>query len=539
MINNYFNSLNMTSFLSVISISAQICLNTNANPKIQPPDYDTIFDDSFLQVVSSINNDIKSLVCGKNKKYINHSLLTYDDIMLLSKSFKDDYECRQKKESSLNKLKKELESLECFHTFLCFQILEGLKNDVRIKDLNPNHTFKINYQHVGYYIVRMISFFIYGKFVVNPWQYDFAMNIFNVTKLQQQKKDTLDISLNYLDDSKLLYSMNKFCDNCKNNNEYIKSMISFTFNTYKRESRHFLNQENLKKYVKKIYSMINISCVIEMTNISHDFIYQAVNKEEVAMNEEYENKKNYFLQSLKISRSDIETLERNSIYYNNNDWFQKERMKRLSASHFHRACKFKQTSCKEAILKDVMRIPSEKSEVTVTEDNISTTAKYGKNSENNAKEMFERIMGVEIQKCGVFIDEHLYFLTAQPDGLIGKDGIVEIKCPYNAKEIPPEDAIKNNMIKFVYYNENEDLILKRTSNIFYQIQGELHITKRQYCFLIIWTSKGIVYCRIDRDDNFWDDNMEKSLIDFYENIMLPEIKNHQLFENLNIADIEN
>ncbi|XP_050521664.1 uncharacterized protein LOC126894583 [Daktulosphaira vitifoliae] len=341
----------------------------------------------------------------------------------------------------------------------------------------------------------MISFFIYGKFVVNPCQYNLAMCIIDVTRLQQQKKDTLDVSLTHLSNSALLSSMNEFCDNCKKNNEFLKSIISFKCNTLEGKSIQFFIQENVKNYVKNIFLITNIPCVIKMTNISHDFIYKAVSKKEVAMDKEYENKKKDFLQSLKLSKSDIETLERNSIYFGNDNWYRKERRKRLSASFFHRVCKYQQTSSKEAILRMVMRIRNEKSEVSETENTISThyrnTFKYGITSEQKAKELFEKKMGIQIIQCGIFIDENLNFLAAQPDGLVEKDGIVEIKCPFNAKEMTPENAIKHKVIKYVHYNKNGDLLLKRTSEIFYQIQGELHITQRQYCYLIIWTPKGI------------------------------------------------
>ncbi|XP_050547954.1 uncharacterized protein LOC126909811 [Daktulosphaira vitifoliae] len=146
-------------------------------------------------------------------------------------------------------------------------------------------------------------------------------------------------------------------------------------------------------------------------------------------------------------------------------------------------------------------------------------------------------MDVKIEPCSAFIDKNINYLTAKPDGIIGDDGIVEIKCPVNAQYFTPEKAIKDKVIKYLYYNENKELILKRSSVTFYQIQGELHISKRQYCYLIIWTPKGIVYCKILRDDKFWNDNMEQKLIDFYENIMLPELLNFHFTKNLNVTDI--
>lgn len=35
----------------------------------------------------------------------------------------------------------------------------------------------------------------------------------------------------------------------------------------------------------------------------------------------------------------------------------------------------------------------------------------------------------------IFIDPDLPFLGARPDGLVDKDKVIEIKCPYSAREM--------------------------------------------------------------------------------------------------------
>ncbi|XP_050547941.1 uncharacterized protein LOC126909549 [Daktulosphaira vitifoliae] len=211
--------------------------------------------------------------------------------------------------------------------------------------------------------------------------------------------------------------------------------------------------------------------------------------------------------------------------------------KRLPSSRFYCVCSFNQTKNKESYLKRASKFWNKKYEDSDTKDNIPYVEQYGIVNEPKAIELFEKKMDVKIEMCCKFIDENINYLIAKPDGLIGKDGIVEVKCPVNAQYLTPEKAIKNKVLKYVHYNENKELILKRSSRFFYQIQGELHITQRQYCYLIIWTPKGIVYCKILRDDKFWNDYMESKLIYFYENIMLPEILNIHLTKNLNITDI--
>lgn len=40
--------------------------------------------------------------------------------------------------------------------------------------------------------------------------------------------------------------------------------------------------------------------------------------------------------------------------------------------------------------------------------------------------------------------------------------------------------------------KNGELKLKTSHDYYYQVQGQLHITERQYCYFIVWTPKGVV-----------------------------------------------
>jgi len=44
----------------------------------------------------------------------------------------------------------------------------------------------------------------------------------------------------------------------------------------------------------------------------------------------------------------------------------------------------------------------------------------------------------------LFIHKNKPYLAASPDELIGKDGILEIKCPPSIKEYTPEEALHKN-----------------------------------------------------------------------------------------------
>jgi hypothetical protein len=74
--------------------------------------------------------------------------------------------------------------------------------------------------------------------------------------------------------------------------------------------------------------------------------------------------------------------------------------------------------------------------------------KHGIDNEGIARNQLAAQKGVEISPCGLFIDSEIPFLRASPDGLMGNNTIVEIKCPLSAYKMPIKEAIKKKKVKF-------------------------------------------------------------------------------------------
>lgn len=72
-----------------------------------------------------------------------------------------------------------------------------------------------------------------------------------------------------------------------------------------------------------------------------------------------------------------------------------------------------------------------------------------------AKEQLANILGVNIKPSGLFVDSEQFYFAASPDGLIGDDGLVELKCPSSAKSVSPKDAIEIKIIKCCVLKNNE------------------------------------------------------------------------------------
>lgn len=103
----------------------------------------------------------------------------------------------------------------------------------------------------------------------------------------------------------------------------------------------------------------------------------------------------------------------------------------------------------------------------------------------------------------------------------------------------PNEAIKKKKIKFWVYDAIHNSFKINTNHMwYYQIQGQLHVTRRNVCLFGVWTgtqhSLKIEY--VSKDDNFWKDKMETPLKIFYLECILPELVDPRHTRNMPIRD---
>ncbi|GBM79705.1 hypothetical protein AVEN_138719-1 [Araneus ventricosus] len=149
--------------------------------------------------------------------------------------------------------------------------------------------------------------------------------------------------------------------------------------------------------------------------------------------------------------------------------------------------------------------------------------RYGLANEDVARSQYKIQNGVLVSKCGLFVDPNNPFLCTSPDGLVGSEGLVEIKCPYTAREAKALQEFYEGNKKFgLKFKENKDVFLPTSHKFFYQIQGQLNITNRKWCDLFLWCREDSLTIRIERDETFWKSILPK-LKHFYFHCLLPEI----------------
>ena len=106
----------------------------------------------------------------------------------------------------------------------------------------------------------------------------------------------------------------------------------------------------------------------------------------------------------------------------------------------------------------------------ITTENFSTYhTKRGHGLEAIAIKVYEGINDVKTIKTGFIKSQDILWFGGSPDSLVGDDGLVEVKCFTNL------DKIK----KIRYGSIPIEIIL--------QIQGQLMVTERKWCDLVLFT----------------------------------------------------
>jgi len=145
---------------------------------------------------------------------------------------------------------------------------------------------------------------------------------------------------------------------------------------------------------------------------------------------------------------------------------------------------------------------------------------HGRTYEAAAIKAYEKQEHAVVKKCGLFVNPLYCFLGASPDGLIGDEGLIEVKCPFAARNNPIsiEDI---DRFSFLEAKPDRRIGLKRSHNYYQQIQGQLGITKRKYCHFIVFTFKDLYVERIEYDEDHFEREMIPKLKSFYDKTYLP------------------
>ncbi|CAK1594368.1 unnamed protein product [Parnassius mnemosyne] len=243
---------------------------------------------------------------------------------------------------------------------------------------------------------------------------------------------------------------------------------------------------------------------------------------------EYNQCKEEFLKNLPSAEEDRRQIEKSTILQRDSSEWLELRRKLLTASNFAKVVNRRQNTSVRNLVKNII-YPKNLSNVP--------SLKHGIEHEAIAAEQIASQLNIKIEPCGLFIDKKFPFLGATPDGIVGTDTIIEIKCPITAFKTSLDEAINNKKVLFWRKTKN-GLVINKKHPWYIQVQGQLHITDRRKCIFGVWSGcdKDIKFEIIERDDQYWE-QMEAKLENFYITCMLPELCDPRHVRNMPIRDL--
>ena len=201
-------------------------------------------------------------------------------------------------------------------------------------------------------------------------------------------------------------------------------------------------------------------------------------------------------------------------------WYE-ERTKRLSSSMFGKICKGM-----ESDKTDKHKLARSLLEVTKIK---APSLDHGRKYEDLAISAYISITDHDVKKCGIVVSSEKPFLACSPDGVISKSYVVEVKCPFTARDKP----ISNVTVPYLKQDSSSDYYLEQNHDYYYQVQGQLYCTGAMKCDFIVYTINDIKFFQIKRNNQFIE-KMVESLERFFHEYFKPSLL-EQIFYKTYIA----
>lgn len=190
------------------------------------------------------------------------------------------------------------------------------------------------------------------------------------------------------------------------------------------------------------------------------------------------------------------------------------RKNRLTASHFgHILSSCKKQKFSKSFFKSLQN-----------DTNLSGvhSIQWGLSNEISGIKILEQGQNVKVVSTGLWLLNN-GVLGASPDGLVNSKYIVEIKCPWKYRNKSLDIELANDL-SYIVYIKNKIIYINKNHFYWDQIQGQLYITKRKLCYLVIWTPRQSIIAEVEKDPE-WFPNLkilENFFIETYISFLIEE-----------------
>jgi hypothetical protein len=168
--------------------------------------------------------------------------------------------------------------------------------------------------------------------------------------------------------------------------------------------------------------------------------------------------------------------------FNNEDYISR-RKKMLTASIAGKILSLQDKTPNTSTLDDLIEPPNLQNNPAV---------QWGKNMESKAVKLYESINNLTVEPAGLFVSLEFPMIGASPDGLVGLDGMIEVKCPFKERFGLPADTVLRKQYALRLSKKNGEnglptFEMAKNSHYYAQIVTQLHVANRSWCDFVVWT----------------------------------------------------
>lgn len=176
------------------------------------------------------------------------------------------------------------------------------------------------------------------------------------------------------------------------------------------------------------------------------------------------------------------------------EWFQERRGKVTASNIYNVIGMLKNGERTSLYQKYKAKLIAETLTEYVQEEMCSAVMQWGLDHEDEARNAYEIMTSHNVTQCGFIVHPNIPLAGASPDGLVGEDGLIEIKCPTSETHV-----------SFALTKEIKKEYIA-------QMQFQMACTGRKWCDFVSYDPRftgkaqnvAIIIHRVERDDKMID-----------------------------------
>ena len=236
--------------------------------------------------------------------------------------------------------------------------------------------------------------------------------------------------------------------------------------------------------------------------------------------------KHEFFQKLKVTHTESQSIEKRTRKQRESKEWKEYRKNRLTSTSAHKILIRKKIF--DTIYNQLDKPFNEQIE------SVKQALYHGIRNEALANEKYQFIMNykinrpVKIREAGIIIQSQLFWLGASPDGVIfdkkiQEIGLLEIKCPYNKRNLSIESIITDKTF-YIALSKDKKPYLKKEHHFGYytQIQVAMGLAGLKWCQFVVYVYSGMIIVKVDFDRDYFQSVIDK-INHYYKDYYINEL----------------